>query len=160
MATWVLEETNKLLLHFRDDLGKHSTMAFNISNLETDPLSGAADAISSKAQACSDAALYATEILITALNTDDPVYNSTPYADPREKVYFEFGNDVDGEITRMTIGAPLASVFADAYNVNPLVSPVSDFLDTLFLNAKSEGNSPLKHFRKGYRRRASRLKSR
>jgi hypothetical protein len=149
--------TNVLLLHFKDDAGKHSTMRFNVDPSETDPASGGAVAISAAAQAISDSALYETELMIVALNSTTPTYGTTPYARPADKAAFRFTGG-DGTKVHLQIGAPLALNFGNAWDINPAETHVAAFIAAMTADAKTEGGSAIKAFAGGTRRRPPRLK--
>jgi len=158
LAGFALTAVNTLLLHFKDDNNKLATMRFNIDVSETDPSGGAADAISTTAQAISLAALYETEIQIVAVNTDAVTFGDTPYGSSGDKVSLEFGNSEDGTITRMQVGTPLDTIFTDAWDVGPETGPMAAFLTAFLNHAQSETGQTLTFFRGGHRRRPPRLK--
>lgn len=149
--------TNLLLLHFRDDAGKHATMKMNLATSETDPSSGGANTISAAAQAISDSALYETELLIVAVNNSTPSYGTSPYGRPADKAAYKFTGG-DGTKVHLQIGAPLALNFGNAWDINPAATAVAAFIAAMIANAKTEGGTDIKAFAGGTRRRPPRLK--
>jgi len=104
---WVLAPSNKLVLHFEDDRGKHSVMDLFVDNSVTDPAGTGPAAISTAAAALSDSALYETEIQIVAEQNTPASYGTSPYDRPSDKAMLPF-HAADGSIAHIQIGAPLA----------------------------------------------------
>jgi hypothetical protein len=154
---FVAAVTNLLILHFRDDAGKHATMKMNVVNTDTDPGSGGPASISTAAQAISDSALYETELLIVALNNSTPSFGTSPYGRPADKAAYKFTGG-DGTKVNFQIGAPLALNFSNAWNIAPLQTQVAAFIAAMIAHAKTEGGAAITAFAGGTRRRPPRLK--
>jgi hypothetical protein len=155
--SWVAAPTNELLLHFKDDNGKHSTMRMNVATSETNPSGGGAATISAAAQAITDSALYETELLIVAIWNAAVTPTTGPYDRPADKVQFKIKAD-DGSHVTLNVGAPIAAIFSDAWNVNFGNSLVIALMTALFAHANTAGGASFAAATQGVRRRPPRRK--
>lgn len=152
-----LNPSNVLQLLFRDANGKHASMKMYIDSGETDPSAGGAAAISAAAAALSDSALYETQILIVAEDSSAGPATSGDYDRPSDKALFRF-NTADGTIVHQQIGAPLNTVFSNAWDVDALDSGVAAYIAAMITNCTTQEGAALIAFDGGNRRRPPRRK--
>ncbi len=154
---WVVAPSNKLVMHFRDDRGKHSVVEMFVAASEVDPSAGAPAAISAAAAPLSDAALYETEVMIVAEQSTVPAFGTSPYDRPSDKAAYEF-TCADGSIIHLQIPAPLALQFSNAWDVNLLQTQVVNLRLAMNANAKSQEGAAVVGVLNAHRRRPPRRK--
>lgn len=154
---FALAPSNRLILHFEDDNGKHSTMDFYVPNTDTDPAGGGPAAISVAAAAISDAALYETELMIIAENASPGSPTTGDYDRPADKAALKF-NAADGSFVNMQVGGPKAAIFSNAWDVNPSGTGMPALIAAMVANAVTQEGEAITSFHEGHRRRPPRRK--
>jgi len=155
--SFALAPSNRLVLHFADENGKTATMDFYVPNTVTDPTATGPATISSTAQALSDSALYETELMIIAEDPTPGTPDSGPYDRPADKAALRFGT-ADGSFINLQIGGPYATIFSNAWDVDPSNALITALTTALVDNGVNQEGAAIVAFDQGHRRRPPRRK--
>lgn len=154
-----LTGTTKMIMHFKDPAGKHSTMEVWLDGLVVDPTAGAASAIWAAAEELSDCGLDNVEVAPAAVDSAPAAAGTGAYDRVQDKMYLGF-TGADGSQVAMNLPTFLASVLAtDKTNVNPANAAVIAFVNYVKANLSTADGKALTGLNRGYKRRPPGLKS-